>query len=103
MEALEQINFNAAGLDIGAAEIWVALLRDSDPSTPSRRIYTPWLAGCGRRGYCGGGFIGIYWIPTYQILEERGLQLFLVNARHIKGVTGRKTDIKSDLHEGSGP
>lgn len=36
---------------------------------------------------------GIYWIPAYEILEERGLVVLLVNARHIKNVPGRKTDV----------
>ena len=37
---------------------------------------------------------GIYWIPIYEILEERGMEVYLVNARHIKNVPGRKTDVK---------
>jgi transposase len=36
---------------------------------------------------------GVYWIPSYEILEERGFKVYLVNARHIKNVPGRKTDI----------
>ena len=36
---------------------------------------------------------GIYWIPLFEILEERGLEVLLVNARHVKNVTGRKSDI----------
>jgi hypothetical protein len=36
---------------------------------------------------------GVYWIPVYDILESRGFEVYLVNARHIKNVTGRKTDI----------
>lgn len=36
---------------------------------------------------------GVYWIPLYEILEERGIEVLLVNARHVKGVPGRKTDI----------
>jgi hypothetical protein len=37
---------------------------------------------------------GVYWIALFQILESRGLEVCLVNARHIKGVPGRKTDIQ---------
>ena len=36
---------------------------------------------------------GIYWIPIYEILEQAGLEVFLVNARHVKCVPGRKSDI----------
>jgi hypothetical protein len=36
---------------------------------------------------------GIYWVPLYEILVERGIEVFLVNARHAKNVPGRKTDI----------
>ena len=36
---------------------------------------------------------GVCWIPLYQILEARGLELILVNARDVKNVPGRKTDV----------
>ena len=36
---------------------------------------------------------GVYWIPLYEILEARGLEVVLVNARHVKNVTGRKSDV----------
>ena len=36
---------------------------------------------------------GVYWIPLYEILEERGLEVLLVNARHVKNVPGRKSDV----------
>jgi transposase len=35
----------------------------------------------------------VYWIPVYQILEARGLEVYLVNAQHVKNVSGRKTDV----------
>jgi len=35
----------------------------------------------------------VYWIPVYQILEARGLEVYLVNAQHMKNVPGRKTDV----------
>ena len=40
------------------------------------------------------GSTGIYWIPIYESLEARGFKVYLVNARHIKNVTGKKTDIE---------
>ena len=36
---------------------------------------------------------GVYWIPLMQILEDRGLEVFLVNAKHVKNVPGRRTDV----------
>jgi transposase len=36
---------------------------------------------------------GVYWIPLFQVLEDRGLEVKLVNARHVKNVPGRKTDV----------
>jgi transposase len=36
---------------------------------------------------------GVYWIPLYQILEERGFTVFLVNAQHVRNVPGRKSDV----------
>lgn len=36
---------------------------------------------------------GIYWIPCFEILEEHGLEVLLVNARHVKNISGRKTDV----------
>jgi transposase len=36
---------------------------------------------------------GVYWIPVFEVLEERGLEVLLVNARHVKNVSGRKTDV----------
>lgn len=36
---------------------------------------------------------GVYWIPLYELLESRGFEVYLVDARHVKNVTGRKTDM----------
>ena len=36
---------------------------------------------------------GVYWIPIFEILEARGLEVLLVNARHVKNVPGRKSDV----------
>src|SRR6266478_5991374 len=37
---------------------------------------------------------GVYWKPVYNLLEEQGMELLVVNARHVKAVPGRKTDVK---------
>jgi len=36
---------------------------------------------------------GVYWIPLFELLESRGFTVFLVNARHVKNVSGRKSDV----------
>jgi transposase len=100
VEALKQINLNAAGLDIGDDEIWVAVPEGRDEvsvrvfQTFTADLYAlaDWLAACGVDTVAMES-TGVYWIPIYEILEERGFEVYLVNARRIKNVTGRKTDI----------
>lgn len=100
LEALQQINFNAAGLDIGDAEIYVAVPEDRDEvsvrvfQTFTRDLHAlaDWLEACGVDTVAMES-TGVYWIPIYDILEARGFEVYLVNARHIKNVPGRKTDI----------
>jgi transposase len=97
---LERINPNAAGIDCGAATHYVAVPPDRD-STPVRAFQTftadlhrlaDWLVACGVTSVAMES-TGIYWIPLYEILEARGLGVVLVNARHVKNVPGRKTDV----------
>jgi transposase len=89
----------AAGIDIGAREIFVAV--HSDPhNQPVRRFGTftedlhrlaDWLQCCGVTTAAMES-TGVYWIPLYEILEQRGLRPCVVNARHMKNVPGRRTD-----------
>ena len=51
-----------------------------------------WLQQCGVRTVAMDS-TGVYWIPLMQILEARGLEVYLVNAKHVKNVPGRRTDI----------
>ena len=51
-----------------------------------------WLVQCGIRSVAMES-TSVYWIPVYQILEARGLEVYLVNAQHVKNVPGRKTDV----------
>jgi transposase len=100
LEALEQINLDAAGLDIGDDEIYVAVPEGRDEvsvrvfQTFTRDLYTlaDWLAACGIETVAMES-TGVYWIPIYEILEARGFEVYLVNARDVKNVPGRKTDI----------
>jgi transposase len=52
-----------------------------------------WLQGCGVKTVAMQS-TGVYWIPLYEILEERGFQVYLVNARHTKNLPGRKSDVQ---------
>ena len=100
LDALEQINLNAAGIDIGAEEIYVAVPKGRDEETV--RVFptftadlhqlADWLEACGIETVAMES-TGIYWIPLYEILEARGFDVNLVNARHVKNVSGRKSDV----------
>ena len=100
LEALEQINLNASGLDIGDDEIYAAVPEgQGEVSVRVFRTFTvdlyalaDWLQAC-RVDTVAMESTGVYWIPIYEILESRGFEVYLVNARLIKNVTGRKTDI----------
>jgi transposase len=97
---LPVIEPNAAGIDIGATEVFVAVPPDRDPR-PIRRFHTftvdlqklaEWLEQCGIRTVAMES-TGVYWIPLFQILEERNFRVHLVNAHHVRNVPGRKTDV----------
>jgi transposase len=100
VNALEQINPNAAGIDIGAEEVWVAVPPDRDEEsvrsfstfTADLQRLADWLKACGV-DIVAMEATGVYWIPLFEILEARGFRVYLVNARHLKNVSGRKSDI----------
>ena len=91
---------NAAGADVGAREIYVAVPADRDAEpircfntfTPDLEALADWLESCGIRTVAMES-TGVYWIPLFQILEKRGIEAHLVNARHVKNVPGRKSDV----------
>ena len=97
---LERINPNAAGIDCGSDTHYVAVGPDRDP-TPVRAFQAftgdlhrlaDWLTASGVTSVAMES-TGVYWIPLFEILEARGLDVVLVNARHVKTVPGRKTDV----------
>jgi transposase len=98
--ALPVLTAHAAGIDIGATEIFVAVPEDSDPEavrsfhtfTPDLNALADWLEQSGIATVALES-TGVYWIPLYQILEARGLRVCLVNARHLHNVPGHKTDV----------
>ena len=97
---LEQINENAAGIDLGSAEHWVSVPSDRDEQnvrrfgcfTPDLMAMADWLTQC-RVTTVAMEATGVYWIPVFQILEAKGFEVKLVNAHHFKTVPGRKTDV----------
>ncbi|MGD1151714.1 MAG: IS110 family transposase [Syntrophales bacterium] len=97
---LPKLNVNAAGIDIGSAEHWVAVPSDRDEQrVRSFRCFTSdlyamaqWLKEC-RIDTVAMESTGVYWIPLLQILETQGFEVKLVNAMHVKNVPGRKTDV----------
>jgi len=97
----ETLNPDAAGLDIGASEIWVAVPPDRDPHpvrsfktfTPDLQALVAWLKAC-RVTSVAMESTGVYWIPIYELLEASGIKAYLVNAQHIHNVPGRKSDVQ---------
>jgi len=91
---------NAAGIDIGSASHFVAVPPDRDdepvrefPSfTVDLNALADWLKACGVDTVAMES-TGVYWIPLFELLESRGFTVLLVNARHVKNVSGRKSDV----------
>jgi transposase len=98
-EGLPQIRANAAGMDIGAEEIWVDVgnkdkeaVRRFGTFTADLNQMAEWLKQCGIETVAMES-TGVYWIAPFQILEAKGIEVFLVNARFVKNVQGRKSDM----------
>jgi transposase len=98
---LEVVHPHAAGIDVGNGAHYVAVRPDRDPQPVHRfECFTAdlyrladWLKGCGVHTVALQS-TGVYWIPLYDILEERGFEVYLVNARHTKNLPGRKSDVQ---------
>jgi transposase len=99
-EDLTRINEHAAGIDIGSESHFVAVPPGSSPH-PVREfgVFTrdlsaigDWLEACGVRAVAMES-TGVYWVPLYELLEQRGFEVKLVDARKVKNVSGRKTDV----------
>jgi transposase len=100
MAKLDHINHKAAGIDIGSYSHYVAIpegldtqsVREFKTFTNSLIELVNWLKRVGVTTVAMES-TGIYWIPVYDMLEEHGFEVLLVNARHVKNVPGRKTDV----------
>ncbi len=98
---LDVVHLRAAGIDVGNGAHYVAVRPDQD-GEPVRRFecftadlhrLADWLQACGVETVAMQS-TGVYWIPLYEILEERGFEVYLVNARHTKNLPGRKSDVQ---------
>src|SRR5256885_91770 len=98
--SLEVKHPDAAGIDIGNTAHYVAVppARDSEPVrrfgcvTAELKEMARWLKQCGIRTVAMQS-TGVYWLPVYDVLEEEGLEVYLVNARETKNLPGKKTDV----------
>src|SRR5437762_10174620 len=108
---LVPIHARAAGLDVGATFHVVAVPLDLDPEpvrsfksfTGDLHALADWLKSIGITTIAMES-TGVYWVPVFEILEARGFEVLLVNARNVKNVPGRKTDVNDaqwlqQLHE----
>ncbi|MPZ77002.1 MAG: IS110 family transposase [Deltaproteobacteria bacterium] len=99
---LKRVNLDAAGIDIGAEEHWAAVPPGRDTEGQDVRRFgaftgelcalADWLKQCGIQTVAMES-TGVYWIPLYELLVERGFEVLLVDARQAKNVPGRKTDV----------
>jgi transposase len=99
---LKRVNLDAAGIDIGAEEHWAAVppgrntegqdVRRFGAFTGELCALADWLKQCGIQTVAMES-TGVYWIPLYELLVERGFEVLLVDARQAKNVPGRKTDV----------
>src|ERR671932_1005132 len=97
---LQHLNLNAAAIDVGASSHFVAVppgrdatdVREFGTFTADLHRLADWLTHCGVDTVVMES-TGVYWIPLFEILEERGFTVLLVDARHVKQVSGRKSDV----------
>jgi transposase len=98
---LEQLNLNAAGIDVGADAHWVAVPKDRDEQpvrcfgafTADLYALAEWLRQCQIETVVMES-TGVYWIALFEVLEEHGFDVKLVDAHYARQVPGRKTDVK---------
>ena len=97
---LSRVNLNAAGIDVGAAshftavpeDRWEQPVREFEAFTADLCRLADWLTECGVETVAMES-TGVYWIPLFGVLEERGFEVLLVDPGRIKNVPGRKTEV----------
>ena len=91
---------DAAGVDVGGATHYAAVRADATEEpvrqfncfTAELHAMADWFEQCGVK-IVAMESTGVYWIALYEVLERRGFEVLLVNARHVKNVSGRKSDV----------
>jgi hypothetical protein len=99
--SLEVVHPDAAGIDIGNESHYVAVpaTRDSQAvrrfgcTTGELQAMAQWLKQCRIRTVAMQS-TGVYWVAVYDILEQAGFEVYLVNARDTKNLPGRKSDVQ---------
>lgn len=99
-QQLQHVNLDAAGIDIGSDRHVVAVppgrddvsVREFGAFTSDLNALADWLTKCGITTVAMES-TGVYWIPLFEILERRGFEVKLVDARQVKNVSGRKSDV----------
>lgn len=97
---LQHVNLNAAGIDVGSTSHFVAVpegrdtvtVREFATFTADLHTLAGWLEQCGVDTVVMES-TGVYWIPLFELLEARGFEVLLVDARKVKNVSGRKSDV----------
>ena len=101
-DSLPSIRPMVAGIDLGSREHWVCgpqvaegqpNVRVFSTTTPALHQLADWLIELGVESVAMES-THVYWIPVYELLESRGIEVVLVNARQLKNVPGRKTDMQ---------
>ena len=101
LEDLPKLNPNTAGIDIASEVHYVAVpsgrdpkgcVREFGPSTPDLRDLADWLKECGIQNVAMES-TGNYWIPLFELLEQRGFDVIVVHAQYVKQIPGKKTDV----------
>lgn len=99
--SLECINPNSAGIDIGSKSHFVAVPNDRDKNpirefkffTEDLHALAKWLKSCNITTVAMEA-TGSYWIPLFDVLEQYGFEVYIVNGRYVKNVSGRKSDVQ---------
>ena len=94
------INPDSAGIDIGASSHFVAVpvgrddetVREFECYTPDIQMMIAWLKKCKITSVVMES-TGSYWIPVFEMLEQAGFEVYLVDAHHVKNIRGRKSDV----------
>ena len=97
---LRHVNLNAAGIDVGSERHFVAVpegrdevsVREFGTFTADLQVLVKWLKQCGITTVAMES-TGVYWIPVFELLERAGFEVRLVDARQVKNVPGRKSDV----------